>query len=225
MISYHHAYLFGSLVCLLIWAVLFASRKDLRREMLIMSLLFTIFSAAEYFWTIDWWRPETITGTRIGIEDFILGFATGGIAAVLYEEVMRRRSYRAFGNKHTWQFIALSALGPIVTATTFRYFHVTTFIATIIASIIVGMIIMSVRPDLLNQAIISGLLVMLVSMAIYQCIILFSPGFIERTWLLDSLSGLTLLHIPIEDLTLYFFVGFITAPLYEYWQGLRLRKL
>lgn len=48
---------------------------------------------------------------------------------------------------------------------------------------------------------------------------------IEKTWMFQNLSGITVTKIPIEDLIFYFLMGFIVAPLYEYWQGYRLRKI
>ena len=47
---------------------------------------------ADVVWTVDWWQPETVTGTRAGIEDAILGFTNGGLGAVLYEVVFKKRT-------------------------------------------------------------------------------------------------------------------------------------
>src|SRR3989344_9364457 len=80
----------------LLWIFIFLKRKDLRKEMLVMSTMIGLMSAATsyYWWTVDWWQPLTITGTRVGIEDFILGFASGGIMVTIYETVFRRSVYK-----------------------------------------------------------------------------------------------------------------------------------
>lgn len=55
--------------------------------------MITIGPLSEYlFWTRDWWKPTTITDTVVGVEDFLLSFTNGGIAAVIYEEVFDKKS-------------------------------------------------------------------------------------------------------------------------------------
>lgn len=44
-----------------------------------------------YWWTKDWWLPHNITGTKVGIEDFIMGFTAGGIMTVAYEVIFLKR--------------------------------------------------------------------------------------------------------------------------------------
>lgn len=61
-----------------------------------MSILIGVLSVATsyYWWTIDWWKPLTFTGTKVGIEDFIMGFTTGGIIATLYEVLFKQALYK-----------------------------------------------------------------------------------------------------------------------------------
>src|SRR5688572_32751862 len=93
MIPMRYAYLVSTLPFLLMWLVLYAQRKDLRPQMRFMSLFVAVSGliAEGLWWTVDWWHPPTITGTRVGIEDFLLGFTNGGVAAVLYETIFRKR--------------------------------------------------------------------------------------------------------------------------------------
>ena len=76
MIPIKYAYLVGTIVFFIPWLILFLMRKDLRREMLIGSVSIAIvsFLTSLFLFTVDWWHPETITGTRVGIEDLLLGF-------------------------------------------------------------------------------------------------------------------------------------------------------
>lgn len=96
MIPYKYTYFVGTIIFFIPWLILYLWRKDIRKQMLQLSIWVAIGSliTAYFWWTIDWWRPETITGTRIGLEDLLLGFSNGGIAAVIYEEVFRKRLYR-----------------------------------------------------------------------------------------------------------------------------------
>ncbi len=88
MFSIQYAYLILGCLLLSIWLGLFLYRKDIRREMMIISIAFGFGGLlAEYVYLKDWWQPLIITGTRIGFEDFLFGFTTGGIASVIYEVI------------------------------------------------------------------------------------------------------------------------------------------
>ena len=90
MIPLKYTYLIGAVISFVPWLILYMHRKDLRGEMVTMSVLVAAMGLiSNYFWwTEDWWRPLTITATRIGIEDIVLGFSTGGIAAVPLEDLV-----------------------------------------------------------------------------------------------------------------------------------------
>lgn len=76
----------------LIWLSMFCFRKNVRSEMLSLGWIFGMAGIlSEVPFTVDWWQPPTITGTRIGVEDFLIGFFIGGIAGVVYEELCRKR--------------------------------------------------------------------------------------------------------------------------------------
>ena len=93
--DYRFFYFSLSTIWLLVWSLLFWMRKDIRKEMLTISLLFGIGGIiSEFSYIRDWWRPFTLTRTLIGVEDFIFGFAVGGICSVLYEEIYHKRLRR-----------------------------------------------------------------------------------------------------------------------------------
>jgi hypothetical protein len=63
-----------------IWLVFLLWRKDQQHEMLKVGFLVGVLSVITcYLWWIqDWWSPQNITGTKIGVEDFLIGFFAGG---------------------------------------------------------------------------------------------------------------------------------------------------
>ena len=227
MLPYKYNYLVGAVLCFVLWLILYWHRRDLRKEMLYMSICVAIVGLfAEFFlWTVDWWHPYTITGTRIGIEDLILGFTNGGVAAVLYEEIFKKRLYRRkiYQPSHGIWIFALVSL--IVTYSFFYFFQLTSFYATTIGFAIGGVIILWFRKDLVIDAILSGFLVSLVSLPFYWILFYLSPGIVGAIWYTNRLSGVYFAGIPVEDLVFYFFVGFTVGPLYEFWRGERLRRL
>ncbi len=92
MVSYQYTYLIGDLILLVLWLVLFLYRKDTRKEMLILSLIFGVIGPfVELVHVLDWWKPLTITSTIPGIEDFLFGFGIGGVASVVYEHLFNKK--------------------------------------------------------------------------------------------------------------------------------------
>lgn len=177
----------------------------------------------QYFWTVDWWRPLTITNTRIGIEDALLGFNNAGIAAVLYEEVFRRQLYKR-SKTHDKGIIFLVILTCILFIVLFIALSLSSFNACIISLSLFSIIMMFLRRDLLLSSLINGLLMTVLVLPIYYLMIFLSPNIIENTYLLDKLSGIRITGIPIEELIFYFIFGSMVGLVYEFWHGLGLRR-
>ena len=92
MMSYQYTYFIGDLILLALWLILFLYRKDTRKEMLVISLVFGFIGPfVELVHVLDWWKPLTITGTIIGVEDVLFGFGIGGVASVVYEHLFNKR--------------------------------------------------------------------------------------------------------------------------------------
>jgi hypothetical protein len=225
MIPLKYAYLVGDLIFFIPWAILFWHRKDLRKEMLVMGLFAAVASfTTAYFWTTDWWRPQTITGTRIGIEDFILGISIGGVAAVLYEEIFRKKLYRRNPQTHSESIFLLLLLTSLFFLILFWGLHFTSFFACVFAFLAISAVLIFLRRDLFICAIINGFLMTTIVLPVYYFLMIFSPGFVEKTYLFKTLSGIRITGIPIEELIFFFLFGCVTVLIYEYWWGFRLRN-
>jgi len=221
VIPHTYAYLFGALLFMLIWLVLFWYREDLRKEMLVMSIIlgFVSVATAYYWWTYDWWRPATITGTRVGIEDFLSGFGTGGIMAVVYEALfskehkLRKKPPRYPGILTVLLLLAFSGSFLIWGVGT------TSFYASILSLALAVVFMLYFRRDLLKNSFFSGALMFLISLPVYWLIVFFSPGWVDATYL-DTLTGIQITGIPIEEIIFWFFAGMVFGPLYDYWRTL-----
>ena len=194
--------------------------------MLFMSVFVAlwVFIFEYLMFTNDWWRPDTITGTRVGIEAFLLGFTNGGIGAVLFEYInnKRTRSIRKdsrlglFFKQHPYLIwlpylvgIAFMVIGYFVLD-----FH--SFWATFIGLALTVIIILIIRHDLIIDSIIGGISMLLVAIPVYLIIMHYFPGVVDKFWYLDLLSGILILGIPIEELLIYFTGGMLAAPSYEF---------
>lgn len=227
MVPLKYIYLLGTTISLIIWLILYFHRKDLRKEMIIMSILVAILGLfSEYlWWTHDWWRPQTITGTVIGIEDLLLGFTNGGIAAVLYEELFKKRIYKYKSRNHNLGMASLIICSYLIFIIIFYVLKLNSFIATTAIQIIMGGILILLRKDLIYDALLTGFCLTITSIPIFLLLEYLSPNFIESTWVWSNLSGITFMKIPIEDLIFYFLTGFAIAPLYLYWKSEKLRRI
>src|SRR5688500_11983052 len=86
-----YSYLGYSLIFLLVWAVFYILRPDLRHRMVIFSLIIAPLGPLSEFWFLrDYWRRPTIMGTPISIEDAIFAFAIGGIAYGIYKVFFKK---------------------------------------------------------------------------------------------------------------------------------------
>lgn len=228
--DYQFSYLIGDLFLLSLWAALFFWRKDVRKEMLLVSLTFGFAGLiAGLVYTVDWWHPLTITLTRVGIEDFLLGFSLAGVAAVIYEDFFKKRvRIRKVSKKVEFMdnrqffitFIGLSLFFFV----SFYFLNLHSFYLSIIVFGVPTLFIWIARKDLIIDSLASGFLLVLVSLVGFIIIEFITPEWVESAWYFKNLSGITFLTVPLEDIIWFFLVGAFIGPLYEYWKEGKLVK-
>ena len=153
-----------------------------------------------------------------------MGFNNGGLGAVLYEVVFKRRlrslaksspTARFFKGK-VWLLVLPLVLMILIARLIYFGLGYHSFWATVIAlSVTVGLVVF-LRHDLLRDAFWGGLAMVVVSLSVFKLGIYLFPGVIESFWRLPRLSGILLWGIPLEDLVFYFVAGAFVAPLYEF---------
>ena len=223
MVSYQYTYLIGDLILLALWLVLFFYRKDTRKEMLVISLIFGIIGPfVELVHVLDWWKPLTITGTLIGIEDFLFGFGIGGVASVVYEHLFNKRVKvkRAKELREEKRNINLLFLILLSLAIFFGGFFIglNSFVGTTLAWIIPTLITYSKRPDIIKNSLLSGISLLILSILGYHILNFITPGFFDEFWLFQNIGRIIILGIPLEEHVWFFTFGAFIGPLYEYWQ-------
>lgn len=223
--SFKFAYLFGSLYFLAIWFLIFFLRPQYRKFMIIFGFLFAPIGVfATYFlWISDWWHPETITGTPVGIEDFIMAFTHVSIPALVYKFIFRKgvdlklslndKALLLFGLK---KFIILCLIGVLSTVLSFYFFKINSFFATAIGMFLVGLYIILKRKDLLSASLWSAALMFAVSLPVYVLGNFLYPNVIQNFWDFSHISGILFLGVPIEDLIWYALLGFFMGGIYEF---------
>ena len=224
MVNYQYTYLIGNFLGLIVWVFLFLKRKDTRKEMLVISILFGIAGLlTQPIYLLDWWRPLTITGTAVGIEDFLFGFVIGGVAAVVYEYLFRKRIKikkvkKIIERKRDINLLFLFFLLAGIFILSVFILRINTLIASILGFGIPTLIIYYRRKDLIKDSILSGILTLFIAIVIYNILNLITPGFFDEFWFFQNVGRVILMGVPLEEYIWYFLAGSFIGPLYEYWK-------
>ncbi len=224
-----YAYLSWSLLLLLIWAVLFIERKDLRKKMVFSSLLGLPFALTEFLFVPEYWNPVTLFNfsSRFGIdiESFIWIFSVVGIASVLYEVVFDVHMKKGNHIKKSFAFSAYSGLVALVVLEIIikEMGHKSSMHFLLGLMSVVGAVILAYRPDLFREAFIGGVLVLFLYMFSLLWIDFIFKDFIS-SWNPAGMWGVFFFGVPVEELIFAFVLGVIWGPVYEEFEGYRLRR-
>jgi hypothetical protein len=220
---------------LIVAALCFYFRVDLRKPMLWTGLVYTILNVILLiFWTIlkkffylgepivpNYWNPNhlfdlgIITGI-LGIEDLIFMFSIGIVVTGVYEylygkKIVLKRSYKP-------SFVALISF--FLSFFFFAYFIKYNLIYPYILSTLFGAILLCLeRRDLIRHALIGGISFVIGYSIFFLLFLIVFPDFISLAYNIKNLSGFIILGIPIEEFLYAFSFGTLWAPLYEYAHG------
>jgi hypothetical protein len=213
----------------LIWLSFYFINSKLRREMLVMSIIFGILGPISNILFIkDWWAPLTIDGTSVGIIDSaFVGFVIGGVTGVLYEffqHLTSRKSSKLLSkNEHVW-FLLMVPISLGIFFGGFYLLHLNSFITSTLALFVPTVVILWRRKDLIIDAFASGILLTITAVFIYNLLEILTPGWVNEFWQWQNTSKIIVINTPIDDVAHYFFLGLFGGPLYEYWEGRRLAR-
>lgn len=214
---YQFSYLLGTLSVGMFWVACYLARPDLRKLMLRISVVFGIGGVlSEFIYVSDWWHPTTLTGTVIGIEDFMFGFFFSGTVATCYEVVMNKTLQ--FGgehkNRYRFRYIALSVLLVFFGST--LLFDIHSFAATLLAFGLCTLWILVLRSDLIFNSVFSALAGCLLALVFFGVPEWITPGWVSATWAFDRLSGYFIFYVPMEDFFWFLLAGAFIGPLIKF---------
>jgi len=217
-----YAYLIGNLIFGLFWFVLFLLRKDLRREMLTMSLIGGSLFPLALIYLPDYWNPEYIVdGLVLGIEDFLFAFFIAGIGATIYETLFRKTHSLCACRKMNPKRLISIIIVAITTLLGLTFiFKLNSIYSSYVAFLVIFAYMVYFRRDLFWQAIISGFSVGLIMFVFYQIWIGIYPGIIEHWWKLQNISGILVFGTPLEEILWGFTWGLVGGVIYEFSMGI-----
>lgn len=227
MLPSQFTYLFGASLFIIPWIVFYLYRKDLRPMLFQLGGLCIVLGVlAEYlWWTKDWWQPQTITNTVVGVEDVILAFFSLGVASSLYLVLAKKKWH--ISKNSSWNKLLFSGIitGNLVLFWLLFAGGVNSFVATTITFALATTMFVLVKPELILPTILSGILMVLVVIPVYLAMIAVTPNFVQETWLTHNLIGWHPLGVPIEDFVFYFVGGALSFSAYPFLTNAKLAKL
>jgi hypothetical protein len=221
-----YSYLGYSLIFLFVWLLFYILRPDLRRRMLLFSLIITPTGPLSEIWFLkDYWRRPTITGYPISIEDAIFAFAMGGIAYGIYKILFNITSVQSEDQPRRWwlvpAFFIITFL-PLVLLT--DLLHVNSIFSSAFSFLAMAVLTWTLRPDLWKPSVISGVLVAVLFFLVYQAMKVLFPGAIEYWCMGCNPLGWRLSGINIEELLWDFTWGLAGSTIVEVVTGETLQK-
>ena len=196
--------------------------------MLRMSLFTAPLGLTEPLFVPEYWNPPTLFDlaqrTGFDIESLIFCFSIGGIATVLYEMAVPVRHVPMQQDEkhdphHRYHLLALASpvivFIPLLLATSWNAIY-----PGILAMFVGAMATLWCRPDLKKKIWTGGGIFLGLYFIFFKLLDLAFPGYVEKYWTIDALSGIIVLGIPIEEYLFAFTFGLMWSSLYEHflWQ-------
>lgn len=149
------------------------------------------------------------------------------MSAVIYLEVFKKR-LRPSRKIHGRQLINLFYLNLVLTLiflVSFFVLQLSSFYSSVAAFTPLILFIWLKRKDLIIDSIFSAVLLLAVGWLWFWVPELITPGWVEKYWLFENLSGITIFRMPLKDGIWGFLAGAYIGPLYEFLQDEKLSKM
>lgn len=201
-------------------------RRDLAKAALRLGLLGAALGMfSELFYFRDYWLPPTTMGIgKVSPEDAIFGFSVTALSVMAYPLVRKQVLANADRPKrlHIYGLLLAGGLGLVVGSV--FIFGINSIVATTFACLVVGYVMLRLRPDLLRAGLYAAGLNTLLALIIYIPLFTFwAPEFWNVYWLLNDTSlGIILPgNIPLVELWWYAASSFAAGVTYPFITGQR----
>lgn len=212
-------YFVGSLILGIPYFLIFLVRKDLRREMLFGGTLLLPFALLAPFYIPEYWDPpylfDYIYPFKVGIEDFIFCFFVGGISAVIFEFITKRKEVKIRKIKsgiNWWPYLFVVFLLLVGE----HFFPNRSIITLTLTGIVAASIGILKRGDLLWQSIFAGVLFTAFYFLFFKLFSFLYPSYIDLVYQHNNLFGIYVAGIPVEELLFAFSTGASWSIFYEF---------
>jgi hypothetical protein len=205
------------------WIILWAAFPAQRRVMWWASVFTAPFGLTEPLFVPEYWNPPSLFDlaqkTGFDIESFIFCFAIGGVAAVLYNILTRRRTQRIETRErhlplHRHHYMMMTV--PFIVFAILVFLPWNPIYPGIFAMFAGALATMVCRPDLKRTTWVGGALFVAYYTVFLQGLRFTAPGYIERVWNLTELLGVQVFGMPVEELLFAAGFGMYWSGIYEH---------
>jgi hypothetical protein len=222
-----YLYFWGSFIALITTFLVYILKPNLRKEILRAGLYVAFWGVIfEYFFFKDYWTPELILtfGEFGGLEDLMFGFAAGGIGAVVFS-IFSEHKYERVGKRH----YELPILMALVQLSAFLLLNVklgvNSILASTVALILSSLYIVLQRPDLLTNALITGISFgFLLAFAEWFLLTLTDSNYLSEYYLLHNSVPVLFEGFVLTEFLWGFSFGATLGPSYEFVWGIKEKK-
>jgi sterol desaturase/sphingolipid hydroxylase (fatty acid hydroxylase superfamily) len=155
---------------------------------------------------------------NVGVESILICFFYGGIASSLYKTIFngRLRKLSTFSKEKGIEKVLLSfAFWVFVFIILWRILGINVIYASAIGFVAMGGLLTYFRPDLLIPNVLSAILMASISLLILILFEKLFKGIFDAWWLIDSLSGIRIFQVPVEEVLWHLAFGWAISPVYE----------
>ena len=223
MIPDQYVWLVWSSAFLVPWALLYWRFPEYRREMIWASVFTAPFGLTEPLFVPEYWNPPSLfdlaNRTGFDIESLIYCFGIGGVGVVLYNAITRQllvpvSQAERHQSRHRWHRWAIA--GPFLLFPPLYFLPWNPIYPGIVAMAAGAIAATLCRPDLKTKTLLGGGIFLLYYLVFLTGLELTAPGYIERVWNLEALSGVRLAGFPIEELLFAIAFGAYWTGVYEH---------
>jgi len=225
-----YIYLIGGVIFNLLTLLICLRRRDLtKKALLIGSLTFAVSFVALIF-SRDYWHPPVLIGSsHLSFEDFFFDFGIISFVYVLYPAL----THSAYSKDKPYKpqlktylgFVIASLLGIFIINLWLGFNSV---ILCSISLVCYTVVMCVMRPDLIKQSLVCGLILLVISTGLY--IIFFdwlAPDYWDKYWYLaGSRYGVKILgNVPITEISWYMAWGLFGGISFPFVEGRKLVPL
>jgi hypothetical protein len=223
MIADTYVWLVWSTAFLVPWLLAFLIFAEQRKAMLWASVFTMPFGLTEPLFVPEYWNPPSLFDlaqrTGFDIESLIFCFGIGGIGAVLYDLLTRRRlapANQAARHEPHHRYHGLALTAPFLSFPILYAFPWNPIYPAIFAMVTGGVATALCRPDLKRKTWVGGALFLAYYVVFLLGLEWLAPGYVARVWNLEDLSGLVIADMPFEELLFAVAFGAYWSGVYEH---------
>jgi hypothetical protein len=221
MIEDRFVYFFLPIPFLILSAVIFLKRKDLRRRIIKIGLLGGIAGwIANIWYFIDYWQPPSLFGTAVfSIEDFLAGFGLAAVGATIYPFLTRTTPPRSVSKGRRKPFIFFITLWVVCFILFVNVLKLNSAPVSLLLVTLSAVYIIVRYPILLKQGIVVGAILTVMGGLTYFFLFgILSTGYLDRYFLLTNhpLNPTLFGFYPLLEVFWYFSWGLFATVFIDY---------